>query len=207
MSTQKDEGIPGRYAMQKRFDFMEENIPLRRHPDRVFFTVFLGGMAKALVEKIGNYIKSLYGISAQLRPLDHLHVSLQHVGDFPRLKSKYIWAACRAAEAVSGKPFTVSLDRALSFTARRPGKYPCVLCGDGNAATFELHQRLAVAMRKNGLKAGFEFTPHMTLFYAPISVPVCPIEPVSFEVDEFFLIHSKLGQTKYETLGRWPLRG
>ncbi|NGN40426.1 2'-5' RNA ligase [Mesorhizobium sp. CGMCC 1.15528] len=192
--------------MQEQFAFMEENIPLRRLPDRVFFTFFLGGMAKALVEKIGNYIKSLYGISAQLRPPDHLHVSLQHVGDFPRLKSKYIWAACRAAEAVSSKPFTVSLDRALSFTGR-PGRYPCVLCGGENPATFELHQRLAVAMRKYGLKAGFEFNPHMTLFYAPISVPLCPIKPISFEVDEFFLIHSKLGQTKYETLGRWPLRG
>ncbi len=193
--------------MQEQFAFMAENIPLRRRPDRVFFTFFPGGMAKAILEKIGNYIKSLHGILVPLRPTDHLHVSLQHVGDFPRLKSKYIWAACRAAETVASKPFSISLNRALSFTGGRPGKHPCVLCGDENAAVFELHQHLAIAMRKNGLKATLEVTPHMTLFYAPVPVPMCPIQPVSFEVDEFFLIHSKLGQTKYETLGRWPLRG
>jgi 2'-5' RNA ligase len=193
--------------MQKRFDFMEDGDPWRKKPDRFFFTFVPNGKAQVMGEKIGHYIRDLNGIWAPLRPREHLHVSLQHVGDFSYPKSKYIWAACQAAEAVASKPFTISLNRAMSFTGRRPGKYPFVLCGDGNAATFELHQRLAVAMRKNGLKAGFEFTPHMTLFYAPISVPMCPIEPVSFEVNEFFLIHSKLGQTKYETLGRWPLRG
>jgi 2'-5' RNA ligase len=47
------------------------------------------------------------------------------------------------------------------------------------------------------------FTPHVTLLYDKRSVEEQPIEPISWNVREFALIHSMNGHTH---LARWPLR-
>jgi len=46
------------------------------------------------------------------------------------------------------------------------------------------------------------FTPHVTLLYDPRSVEEHPIEPISWTVSEFVLIHSMQGHAH---LARWPL--
>jgi 2'-5' RNA ligase len=33
------------------------------------------------------------------------------------------------------------------------------------------------------------------------------IAPVGWDAEEFVLIHSHLGKTRHEVVGRWPLRG
>lgn len=71
---------------------------------------------------------------------------------------------------------------------------------------FEFHKILGAAMERYGLKIAEHFVPHLTLFYA--SRPITPraIKPIRFLVDEFVLIHSELGLTRYNILDRWRLK-
>jgi 2'-5' RNA ligase len=50
------------------------------------------------------------------------------------------------------------------------------------------------------------FTPHVTLLYDGMSVAEQPVDPISWTVGEFVLVHSLLGQTRHIILDRWPLR-
>jgi 2'-5' RNA ligase len=194
-------------ATQKQFAFMEYNVPRRKRPDRLFFCLRVDERTALISDRIGRGIKHEYDVSARMRPLPHLHISLQHIGDYPHLKDRHVFAAMLAARMVSFEPFPITLDRFEAFPSRKPANYPCVLCGNGTGAIFDLHRLLALAMLKNGMRAGFEFVPHVTLFYAPFTLPPRMIEPVTFTVREFCLIHSIVGETRYEQLGTWPLRG
>jgi 2'-5' RNA ligase len=102
-------------------------------------------------------------------------------------------------------PFVKSFEPAalLNGAWRR---MPLVLLGKGDAL-FELHKILGAALEKNGLKTGEGFTPHMTLFYGSKPIPLQAIEPISFAIKEFTLIHSELGLTRYNIIDRWSLNG
>jgi 2'-5' RNA ligase len=60
-------------------------------------------------------------------------------------------------------------------------------------------------MKKNGLRAAEDFTPHMTLSYGPRAIPMQAIEPIRFAVNEVVLIHSELWLTRYNIIDRWAL--
>ena len=62
-------------------------------------------------------------------------------------------------------------------------------------------------MKKYGLKAAEDFTPHMILSYCPRAVSARAIEPIGLVANEFCLIHSRLWLKEYVTVGRWPLQG
>ena len=46
---------------------------------------------------------------------------------------------------------------------------------------------------------------HMTLLYGKRPGGIVPIEPISWRVDEFMLIHSRIGAGRHYVLDRWPL--
>ena len=52
-----------------------------------------------------------------------------------------------------------------------------------------------------------EITPHMTLVYDKAEVPETFIEPISWRVEEFVLIHAVHGEGRFEVVGRVPLNG
>jgi 2'-5' RNA ligase len=64
---------------------------------------------------------------------------------------------------------------------------------------------LGRSLVKIGFRRGAitDFTPHVTLLYDRRNVEEQPIEPISWTVREFVLIHSMQGHTH---LARWPLR-
>jgi 2'-5' RNA ligase len=139
---------------------------------------------------------------------DRLHVSMQQIGDFSRLRTSLIYAAIMAGDRVCMSTFDATLDGAMSFNAilkrGRPLRYPLVLRGQG-AGLFELHSRLGTAMRQFGLRASFDFMPHMTLSYGEWPIPAQLIDPILVPVTDFCLIHSRLGLTEYRILKRWRL--
>ena len=109
-------------------------------------------------------------------------------------------------------PFEVTFRFITSFESApragsRPDRWPLVLLCEDNEVR-ELYQRLATAMEKHGLEAGAveHFIPHMTLIYGSKRMPLKAIKPIRFVVNEFALIHSELGFTRYNVLDRWPLR-
>lgn len=195
--------------MQLAFDFSLHEPWRPKRPERLFFGLLPDAETAARVARIRDRFLREHGLEGRRTSTDRLHVSLHHVGDYGRLRSAFVYAAREAAKAVSLPPFEMSFGLIRSFedipsVGDVPRRQPLVLLGEGEAASH-LHQALGAAMVRNGLRAGQSFTPHMTLLYGITPVPARKIEPVRLAVRDFALIHSKLGLTQYEVIGRWPL--
>lgn len=195
--------------MQGVFDF-HEHLPDRpRRPERLFFGVLPDSETGSQVTRfIDQFFWENRLMGTRLRT-DRLHVSLHHIGDFRRLRTKFIYAAQQAGKAVSMGPFEVAFRFVKSFEAmpHKKDRRPLVLLGEGGEALAELFRSLGIAMTRNGLEAAADFVPHMTLSYGPDAIPVQAIEPIRFTVKDFALIHSRLGLTRYEVIDRWSLQG
>jgi 2'-5' RNA ligase len=185
-------------------------LPLRpKRPERLFFGLFPDTETSV---RVGQFTRRFLSENQwKGRPLEteRLHVSLHHVGDYERLRTKFIYAARQAGEAISMRPFEVTFRFIKSFEGApqidgRARRRPLVLLGEGDAL-LELHKILGAAMRKNGLRAAEHFTPHMTLSFGPKPMPMQAIEPLRFVTNEFALIHSKRGLTQYDLVDRWSL--
>lgn len=196
----------GKTPAQGSFDFYQE-LPVRpKRPERLIFMLFPDAETSVHIERFGQWFACRnHLIGTRLRP-ERLHISLHHVRDDRCLRTKFIYAAKKAAKAVSMRPFEVALRFITSFEGGRPHRRPLVLLGEGDTM-FDLHGDLGAAMMENGLRAANQFTPHMTLSNGPKAIPVQSIEPIRFMVHEFVLIHSELGLGRYNVLDRWSLNG
>ena len=195
--------------MQGTFAFYEALPPRPRRPERLFFGLFPDAEAALRFSRFGDRFVAENGLPGSRLERERLHVSLHHVGDYARLRTRFVHAACRAAAAVAMAPFDVTFGLISSFdgTAARDGtprRRPLVLLGE-SAPLLELHRALGAAMARNGLRPSAGITPHMTLLYGPKPVPRQPIAPIRFTAGELVLVHSRLGLSRYETVGRWPL--
>ncbi len=144
---------------------------------------------------------------------ERLHVSLLAVDAFDGGCPPAILDNVREmAKTVSMTPFTVTFDHVASFGGAM-GRRALVLTGGEGAAGFVTFQKtLSLAIARGGLvKRGLgvrhktSFIPHVTMMYTDQVCNTFAIEPISWTVDEFFLIDSLYGQSKHELLGRWPL--
>lgn len=193
--------------MQSVFEFYE-TLPRRpKRPERLFYMLTPDAQAAARARLLAETLLAELGLAGEPLAAERLHVSLHHVGDWPRLRSKLLYAARLAGAGVCMRPFEVvfrfvrSLDDARSLRGQRYRR-ALVLLGDGEGL-HELHGRLGAGMRQAGLRAGHRFLPHMTLHYCSRTVPLQAIEPIRFVADGFALVHSELWLTRYNMLGRW----
>jgi len=194
--------------MQYAFDFLQP-LPRRpRKPERLVYMLMPDAGTAKRVDRFGRRFVADNRLPGKLLLTERFHVSIQHVGDFRRLRSAHVYAALQAGEVVSMLPFELTFRSVASFAGAparggAPPKRPLVLLGEGEGLT-ELHALLGAAMRRNGLRAAERFVPHMTLLYGPQAVPAQPIEPIRFLADALLLVHSERGLTRYNVLGRWP---
>lgn len=192
------------------FEFYRD-LPARPiRPERLFFGLLLDAETSVHVERFRQQFLHENHLKGTQIKTERLHVSLHHVGDYKRLRTKYVYAAKQAGKAVSMHPFEVNFRFIKSFEGTpsidgRLAKCPLVLLGEGEAL-FELHQILGAAMEKNGLRAAEHFIPHMTLLYGSKLIPFHMIEPIRFVVKEFKLIHSELWLARYNERGSWALK-
>lgn len=193
--------------MQHVFDFYGARGRRPKNPERLFFCVMPDDEASGEVMQLGDRLFVQHRLGGSRLRQDRLHMSLHPVGDYPRLPTKVIYAASRAARAVLMAPFEIRLRAVQSFepAPHKRSRRPLVLLGEGGDALPTLFRTLGTAMLQNGLNAAASFTPHMTLSYGPQPVPMQPIEPIRFQATDFVLIHSRLGLTRYEVIDRWPL--
>lgn len=142
---------------------------------------------------------------------EHLHVTLHHLGDHHGVPAPVMQMAQRAAQAAASATvrFDIGFEQLQRFD-RNGRKAATVLAGQaGLAAVRALQALLGAEMKRAGLGQWVEknFTPHMTLLYGHGATVLQAIEPVAWSVHELVLVHSFLGETRHELLGRWPLRG
>jgi 2'-5' RNA ligase len=197
--------------VQYAFEFCDGGVGAWRpeRSERLFFGVRPSAeMADHLWQFAERFIDDLCLKEKRLKR-ECLHISLHHVSDDRRLRTRAVYAAGLAANAVSMSSFEVKLRCILGFEpplspdGRLRGR-PLALLGEGEGL-FELHRLLGAAMKKNGLRAGRGFLPHMTLSFGSKPISMRAIEPICMTVKEFVLIHSELGLTRHNTIDRWPL--
>jgi 2'-5' RNA ligase len=173
----------------------------------LYFLVFPEQRAAARIETLARRYRAEYGFRGKPRPTSIFHVSLQNLGQYDELPLSAIneRKANDAAAQVKANPFVVMFNRVESFSGGG-GRYPLVLRGDDGVVGLEMLGRsLGVSMRMAGLKARFDFTPHLTLLYGERPIRERFIQPISWTVREFVLVRSLIGKSKYIRLGRWPL--
>lgn len=196
---------------QGAFDF-HRNLPNRpTRPERLLFLLFPDEETSLRASRLAEQFVRDNALEGTLLRRERLHLSLQHVGDYRRVRTKFVYAAIAAAKSVSLGSFEVTFHSIGSFdgvpaAAGRPRRRPLVLLG-GGGPVLRLHALLGAAMERNGLKAAASFTPHMTLFYGGPKMPMRPIEPIRFTAGAFCLVHSELGLSRYNLIDRWPLQG
>lgn len=176
--------------------------------ERIFFACLPDAETAARIAVLAERLAREHGLEAARILPEHLHVTLFHLGDWQALPTEIVTLASEAAGRVSQAPFDVVFDRAESFR-NRTGIYPFVLSGEKHASKWSpLHSALGDALTKAGLGGATkgEFSPHVTLAYDKVRVRPLPVVPVTWKVRDFVLIHSLLGKTTHNHLGRWPLQ-
>ena len=167
---------------------------------RLFFAAVPDTVTAARIYRLGTALKRARRFDGKLVEQDRLHVTLFSLD----LSEHAVRMASEAAAEVSALPFVVSFDRTASFRVRN-GDRPFVLLGDeGLQGLTGFRQMLGAAMTRKGLRrrAAKDFTPHVTLLYDRREVEEQPIEPISWTVRDFVLVHSMQGHVH---LARWPL--
>lgn len=177
--------------------------PQPRH--HLFFAVLPDAAVVQAANALGQSLIARHGLQAQVRA-ERLHVTLMSLGWAHALSAEQLAWARGAAARVSVAPFTLRLDRALSFDRPARAKRPWVLCGPGDAhAGFHaLHVALHAALWP--ARPVPAVMPHMTLCYSHQAVPAQAVAPLEWTVRRFALLHNLRGSSgPYEVLGEWPL--
>jgi len=188
--------------------FVAPPVPSFHGPiDPVFFAIRPNEDAVKRIMRQAARVKAEYGLAGRVTPGERLHVTLQWV-PVPRGAVEWFAAIARfVALDIGIPPFDVTFDDVLSFR-KTEGNRPIVLRG-GTGELMGLFQILGEGMRRLGFGefARRTFTPHVTMLYDRREVPAHEVEPITWPVREFVLIHSLQGQGRHKVVGRWPLQG
>jgi 2'-5' RNA ligase len=138
-----------------------------------------------------------------LKP-EHLHVTMAILDDADSFPAAEAEAMTVAGGTIAAAPVQIIFDmaarssRSMALRARRK-----------NAALAALRSRIVDAMARQSLEQrhDYAFNPHMTLFYRDGAPGSRQITPVQWIADELLLIHSHVGLSRHDVLGRWPLTG
>src|SRR5271155_2086513 len=173
-------------------------------PDPLFFALLPDEDAARSIEQLVEDFRRAHGLTGVLRPL---HVTLCDLTVRTNMQ-KTIDVAAKAAASVAAAPFRIAFNRATRFGSGKAER-PFVLVGDdGVTGAARFRQTLSLELRKADLgKWPANFTPHLTLLYDKALPDVQDIAPIEWTAREFVLLRSVIGQTRHETLGRWPLQG
>lgn len=176
--------------------------------DRLFFAVL---PEEPAAQAAAALARQLAGPGDTCVRLEHLHVTLHHLGDHLGVPTAVVQMAERAARAAAtaARPFDVCFDQVQRFD-RHGRKAATVLTGHAGASAVRSFQvALAAEMKRAGLGQWVEksFTPHMTLLYGHHGVAPRSADAVHWQVRELALVHSFIGETRHEVLGRWSIRG
>ena len=176
---------------------------------RLFLAVKPDADTAQHIVRLIEQLRPVVGFKGKALRAERLHVTLHHVGDFVQPPPEDLVARVRAAaDGVVLPAFDASFNQVVSFHGRRDHR-PFVLLGqDGVSELMAFQAALGDALLRSGVPVPRgHFKPHITLLYDRGGFAPKPVEPISWTVREFVLIHSWLGKTRYDELGRWALKG
>jgi len=170
---------------------------------RLFFAVLLGDVVGERAHRVAATLADAHRLRGRPLPAHRLHVSLCKVGASSGAPpGEAVGLARRVGERVALPSFKVAFDRVQSW---RRSNGPVVLVGDDDKVIGlkRLGHTLAEAQ---GMRPNRHVEPHVSLLWTPDELAERAIEPLSWTVREFALIHSIHGQGRHQVLGRWALR-
>lgn len=181
---------------------------------RLFFALFPDPATAARIERRAAGTRDRARLRARPLPAERLHVTLYHIDDYTsEPPPELVESLRRAAADVSFRPFEVAFDRVLSFGRAtgtgRPRANPFVLTSGDQPALQAFRRTLGEAMvlAAPTIRPGSSFTPHVTLFYETSVIAERPVAPaIGWTVQDFALVKSFVGESRYQILGRWPAR-
>jgi len=179
-----------------------------RPTDCIFFAIFPDAQAATRIASLARSLRDKHGLKNRPLAAKRFHISLHHVGDYAGVPEGAIAAARDTASTVAMPPFRIALDCAKSLGRGGHDRPLALTGGDGVAGLERFQHMLGRTMEQAGLGRwiGPSWLPHLTLLYGDRGIEEEPIEPVSWTVREFVLVHSLLGRTQHIPLARWPLR-
>jgi 2'-5' RNA ligase len=174
---------------------------------RLFFALMPDDATRVRLAAAAEALRASHsGLRARWINPSRYHATLHFLGDHAALRPMLVDGAIAAADKIHAEPFAWTLDNAASFRGREP---PCVLRGaEVPDPMLQLWQTLRHALALDGQAGHLErsFTPHVTLAYSHSTMlEPAAIAPVSWQVTDFVLVHSVVGQGGYEILGRWRM--
>ncbi|TBR13173.1 MAG: RNA 2',3'-cyclic phosphodiesterase [Lysobacter sp.] len=135
---------------------------------------------------------------------ERYHITLHFLGRWEAVPPSTIEAAIHAAEMVHASAFHLVVDHAGSFPSSRVGW----LAPSGSSGLDALWSGLGHALEEAGVGPvpRDTYMPHVTVLRSvTVAMPEVTIEPVSWPVQDFFLLLSRGGC--YEEVARWKLGG
>ncbi len=176
-----------------------------------FLALRLGQEVQVPFSRLGAMVKRGLGLKGRLRPAELLHVTLFSFGghEGPEEGVDQVLDAVKAVcDGFTHGCFDARFDRVMSFERGAQKKKAIVAVGgEGVDALLTFQRELGARLRRAGLpvdQTGFK--PHVTLLYDSNAVPVQPVAPIAWTVRDFALVHSNIGRSRYDELGRWALR-
>lgn len=176
--------------------------------NRLFFALWPGEAQRRACDEVARELRLKMQPGGYLSSPERYHITLLFLGDTVSRESEE--AALKAAARVRSAPFVLNLELASSFRANK--KIPWWLGPrEIPPGLTRLYDRVNEAMLSaRVLPERMKFVPHLTILRdAHLPLPVTPIRPIAWNVDEFVLLRSRLDQKpmSYEILGRWKLDG
>jgi 2'-5' RNA ligase len=174
--------------------------------DRLFFAIFPDHATALRIAERADRLRAAHGLAGRPLAPERFHITLHHLGDHAGVRRDIVAMAAEAAGGLKVPPFEVAFDRAASF--HNGGNNPFVLQGGEGLAALRAFQRdLGLAMARAGLSRLVDksFTPHVTMLYDRGLIAEQPVDPITWTVGGFTLVHSLLGRTEHIPLARWTL--
>lgn len=168
---------------------------------RLFFALWPEDALRDAMASTVDALPAFRNAGRRVEPAKY-HVTLHFLGGWRDMPEDVV-AACRCAVAeVETSGFHLVIDQAGSFARSRVGW----LAPSGNSGLDALWSALGHALRSQGVehRAAETFSPHVTVLRnLSRRVDEAPVEPMSWPVDAFVLVHSHGG--RYEVIDRWAL--
>ncbi len=173
------------------------NAPRVRLRHRFFYALF---PPPALAAEIAQRF-AMEGV--RMIRADRLHVTIDLSEDFADYPDDTADALIAAGSRVDVPPFALTFDSVVDtpYTMSLRPEAP-------EPGMPALHDAIVAARVDAGVEGreGYRFAPHITLAYRKGPAGVRSIPPVGWTVDRFVLVHSLIGQGRYDEIGCWPLR-
>lgn len=174
----------------------------------LFFAVMVPSEHSAEFTGRFQNFQKIYPFRGKPIGADRLHLSVYAAYRGDDLPNEVVQVAIQTGDAIRFAPFSLSFDTALTYRNRR-SKMPFVLAAKENTEAVN-GLRLQIGSAYSRKRGGASYrhrpiSPHVTLIWDNIIVPTQQIEPVSMIVQEFALVDSHIGKSRYEIVRRWPL--